>query len=96
MRSRYSAYVMRMSDYLLSSWHPRTRPETMAFDRTDTTRWLGLEIKRHHELSPDVATVEFVATWREGGHRAQSLHEVSRFQRVDGHWRYVNGEILPS
>ena len=96
MRSRYSAYVVRLSDYLLSSWHPKTRPESMAFDRSDTTRWISLEIKRHVETGPDAATVEFVARWREGGHRAQSLHEIGRFQRVNGRWLYVNGEILPS
>jgi SEC-C motif domain protein len=96
MRSRYSAYVMRLSDYLLDSWHPTTRPESMAFDRADTTRWLGLEVKGHAEIAADMASVEFVARWREGGHRAQRLHEISRFERVKGRWLYVNGEILSS
>ncbi len=96
MRSRYSAYVMRLSDYLLSSWHSKTRPEAMAFDKADTTRWISLEIKQHKEVSADLATVEFVAVWREGGHRAQRLHEISRFERQAGRWVYVNGEVLPS
>lgn len=95
MRSRYSAYVVRMGEYLLSTWHSKTRPQAMNFDRTDTTRWLSLEIKRCAEVSAEVATVEFVAIWREGGHRAQRLHEISRFQRSNGRWFYVNGEILP-
>jgi SEC-C motif domain protein len=96
MRSRYSAYVVRLGEYLLSTWHPKTRPQTMNFDRADTTRWLGLEIKHHVVTGPNSATVEFVAVWREGGHRAHRLHEVSQFVRVKDHWLYVNGEILAS
>jgi SEC-C motif domain protein len=96
MRSRYSAYVVRMGEYLLATWHPRTRPEAMNFDRTDTTRWMGLEVLGHTEVSPTSATVEFIARWREGGHRAQSLHEISTFERIDGRWLYVRGKILPT
>jgi len=40
----------------------------------------------------DAGTVEFVAvgTGAEGRFR---LHEVSRFRREDGIWRYVNGDV---
>ncbi len=95
MRSRYSAYVMRMGDYLLSSWHPKTRPPAMDFNPAITTRWLGLEIVRHAQTNADNAVVEYIARWREGGHRAQKLHEISKFQRVDGNWFYLSGDILP-
>lgn len=96
MRARYSAYVVRDAEYLLSTWHSKTRPAAMNFDRTDTTRWLGLEIKRHDVKNADSAVVEFVAIWREGGHRAQRLHEVSSFVRSNDRWCYVKGEILPN
>ncbi len=38
------------------------------------------------------ATVEFVARYKLNG-RAFKLHETSRFERVDGRWLYVDGEI---
>lgn len=94
MRARYTAYVMRMGEYLLASWHPKTRPEAMQFNPAITTRWLGLEILRH-QAKTDSAIVEYVARWREGGHRARKLHEISRFHRVGEHWMYVDGEIQP-
>jgi SEC-C motif domain protein len=44
MRSRYSAYVLRLRDYLSDTWHPSTRPSDMLrFDAND--KWLGLEIR---------------------------------------------------
>ena len=46
MRSRYSAYVLQLEHYLLATWHPDTRPTSLDL-ADDTTKWLGLEIKRH-------------------------------------------------
>ena len=91
MRSRYSAFVHQLGPYLLDTWHPSTRPARLhAFD--PALRWLGLTIKAVHELSPDHATVEFVARSKAAG-RAQRLHETSRFARLDGRWYYVDGVI---
>jgi SEC-C motif-containing protein len=92
MRSRYSAYVLGMEDYLLATWHPATRPATLAL-AADNTKWLGLEVKKHLAESADSATVEFVARFKIGG-RAHRLHEVSRFMREDGRWFYVDGEFV--
>ena len=91
MRSRYSAYALGLGDYLLATWHPRTRPA--ALDAQDAPpRWLGLEV-RHHALQDDAhATVEFVARARQAGGRAMRLHETSRFVREDGRWYYVDGD----
>jgi SEC-C motif domain protein len=46
MRSRYSAYVLKLSDYLLATWHPSTRPSELDLS-DDDSKWLGLEIKHH-------------------------------------------------
>jgi len=89
MRSRYSAYVLGLADYLLASWHPQTRPPRLALE---PLRWLGLQI-RHHDTTGDAATVEFVARYRAGGGKAQRLHERSRFRREDGRWYYLDGEF---
>lgn len=92
MRSRYSAYVLGLEDYLLATWHPSTRPATLDL-ATDNPKWIGLAIRKHVAESVDSATVEFVARYRIGG-RAHRLHEVSRFVREDGRWFYVDGEFV--
>ena len=92
MRSRYSAYVLKREDYLLATWHHSTRPANLDL-AGDTSRWLGLEIKRHTTQSEDHATVEFVARYKIAG-RAHRLHELSRFVREDGRWFYVDGDFL--
>lgn len=91
MRSRYSAFVLGQRDYLLATWHPRTRPASIEPDPPGL-QWLGLEVKAHRVLDQDHATVEFVARHKQRG-RAQRLHELSRFERVDGIWLYVDGQI---
>ena len=92
MRSRYSAYVLRLENYLLATWHHSTRPAALNLDQEIDTRWLGLEIKRHEQRENDTAIVEFVARYKIGG-RAHRLHETSRFVREDGRWYYVDGEF---
>ena len=93
MRSRYSAYVLGLRDYLLANWHPDTRPDTLTLDDTAGMRWLGLSVKRHADGGDDTAVVEFVARYKVGGAPAERLHEVSRFARIDGRWAYVDGEF---
>lgn len=94
MRSRYSAFVLDRLDYLLASWHPDTRPASIEPNEPGL-RWLGLEVKRHQRQDADHATVEFVARSKLGG-RAHRLHEVSRFERIDGRWYYRDGNLSPS
>ncbi|MEU5424672.1 YchJ family protein [Streptomyces olivoreticuli] len=89
MRSRYSAFAVRDAAYLLRSWHPDTRPESLDFDPEQ--RWTRLEILGttggtafHNE-----GTVEFRAHFTARG-RAGDQHENSRFARVNGEWVYVD------
>lgn len=90
MRSRYSAYVLRLGDYLRDTWHPSTRPAALDFDATQ--RWLGLRVLRHTVQDTDHATVAFIARWRLAGRPGQ-LAETSRFVREDGRWFYVDGDL---
>ena len=94
MRSRYSAFVLDRLDYLLASWHPDIRPASIEPNEPGL-RWLGLEVKRHQRQDADHATVEFVARSKLGG-RAHRLHEVSRFERIDGRWYYRDGNLSSS
>lgn len=91
MRSRYSAYVLGLEDYLLATWHASTRPAALHLEAEAPPKWLGLEVKAH-AASDDRATVEFLARCRVGG-RAVRLHEISRFTRENGCWFYVDGVI---
>ncbi|MFE7899884.1 YchJ family protein [Streptomyces sp. NPDC057424] len=88
MRSRYCAFVRGDAGYLLRTWHPRTRPARLELD--PGMRWIGLEILGTSEGSAfhSTGTVEFRAS-----HRGGSLHERSRFERVDGAWVYVDGDF---
>ena len=92
MRSRYSAYVLGLEDYLLATWHPATRPSVLDLDATPRAQWLGMTVKSHAPLDERHATVEFVARYKVNG-RAFRLHETSRFECMDGNWLYVDGEI---
>lgn len=92
MRSRYSAYVLKLQAYLLATWHPGTRPAALDL-AADDSKWLGLAVKKHLPGPAARATVEFVALYRIGG-RAAHLHEISRFVREDGRWFYVDGEFI--
>ncbi len=87
MRSRYSAHVFGLHAYLQDTWHPRTRPLSVA-PPPPGLRWLGLEVRRNTPIDDDHATVEFVARSKQGG-RAERLRELCRFERVNGRWLYV-------
>ena len=94
MRSRYSAFVLGLTDYLAATWHPTTRPRDLAAD--PGTRWLGLEVRRHTAIDANHAEVEFVARYRPstGAGPAARIHERSRFVREDRRWYYVDGDLL--
>lgn len=92
MRSRYSAYVLGLAPYLLSTWHPSSRPEALVLDETPAPHWLGLTLKRHQQQSDTTATVEFIARYRIQG-KAHRLHETSRFIFENNRWYYVDGDI---
>lgn len=93
MRSRYSAYVLRLGDYLLATWYGETSPGEIDFP---PTKWLGLEVK-HSACTGDVGVVEFIARYRDSTGRAGRLHEVSRFVREGAgdaaRWLYIDGQF---
>ena len=88
MRSRYSAFVLGRSNYLLATWHASTRPPHV--ERDASAKWLGLEVRSYRVLDASHAEVEFVARHRDAG-AAQRLRERSRFVREDGRWWYLDG-----
>lgn len=93
MRSRYSAYVYRLEAYLLNTWHSSTRPTSLNLTEGNQTKWLRLDVKRHIVKDESTATVEFVARFKVAG-KAERLHEVSDFIKIDGQWYYIDGHHL--
>ncbi|XOV88009.1 MAG: YchJ family protein [Pseudomonadota bacterium] len=91
MRSRYTAYVREDAEYLLYSWHPRTRPREVRFP--ENQKWLGLAIKRQEAggEQDEEGLVEFVARFKIAG-RGHRMHEISRFTRFEGRWVYLDAE----
>nr|MBV6629713.1 SEC-C domain-containing protein [Oceanococcus sp. HetDA_MAG_MS8] len=91
MRSRYTAYALALDDYVLRSWHPRTRPASI--EHEPGTRWLGLRVKSAQQSAADQATVRFEARYRVGGRPAVRMRETSRFVCEGEHWYYLDGDI---
>ncbi|MBB3190713.1 YchJ family protein [Halomonas cerina] len=87
MRSRYSAFVLDLTDYLLATWHASTRPAELAAN--GATDWKRLEVLESGEEG-ERGWVHFRATFREG-RRWAVLEESSRFVREGGGWFYLDG-----
>ncbi|NOQ76434.1 MAG: YchJ family protein [Methylococcaceae bacterium] len=97
MCSRYSAFVLKNTDYLIATLHPDKREaddETVLKQTMAQTQWLGLKIIAHHP-NGKTASVEFAAFFQ-GESELEQLHERSHFINENAHWFYVDGEILPA
>ena len=107
MRSRYTAFARlgeagpaearAMADYLAATWVPEHRPtaaELLPAAGEQAPRFTRLAVLEVQDGGPfqDDGTVEFVAVGA-GAEGRFRLHEVSRFRREDGIWRYVDGDV---
>jgi len=98
MRSRYTAYAKKNIGYLYSSLHPDHRKD---YDEKSTRQWA--ERSQWHSLeildtsgggeADTEGTVEFIATFTEGGARREH-HELARFQKDDDRWYFVDGSPI--
>jgi len=95
MRSRYSAYSLHLTDYIIKTTHPSNPDYTNQIEEwktsisqfTQNTQFLGLKISEF--IDGDlIAYVTFEAILDSG-----SLKEKSRFLKVKGQWLYENGEF---
>lgn len=91
MRSRYSAFAIGDTAYLLRTWHPSTRPDSLETD--DDLEWYSLSIISTSRGGPfdTEGTVEFVARHR-GLSGSGSQHELSSFVRENREWFYVGAQ----
>jgi SEC-C motif domain protein len=96
MRSRYSAYALGLSDYILRTTHPDNSDYTEnveqwsenILDFCHGTRFLGLKIGEFKD-GETVAYVTFEAIFDKG-----SLKEKSRFLKVEQKWLYERGDFF--
>ncbi|WP_375183140.1 YchJ family protein [Marinobacter sp.] len=88
MRSRYSAFVLGLPDYLRDTWHESARPADLSLD--SSPEWTALNILSSGE-NDDTGTVHFRAVYRLGQGWG-FLEEESRFAWEDGRWFYLRGD----
>lgn len=91
MRSRFTAFALGDSAYLLRTWHVRTRPTTLKLDPEQ--RWYRLDVDRTVQggIFDDQGIVAFRAYYRHTDGPGEQT-EVSRFIREDGAWFYLDTE----
>lgn len=92
MRSRYSAYVLNLIDYISDTWHPATRPY-LAHLTAQPVQWIKLTVnKAWQDLPANQAFVDFDAFYEING-QFQKMHEVSRFVFINERWFYIDGKV---
>ncbi|MEL4013343.1 YchJ family protein [Dryocola clanedunensis] len=94
MRSRYSAYVMQEAEYLVATWHPAARYDSLTTDISASfanTQWLGLTVfEEAAGKDPHEGYVSFIARFKDKEHES-AIIERSRFLKETGRWYYVDG-----
>jgi SEC-C motif-containing protein len=89
MRSRFTAHVVHDDEHLHRTHLPTMKEPFEPEGNPQRREWTRLVIQAHEEgPTPDSATVEFTAYWKEGD--AEHSHiEKAAFKRIDGAWIYT-------
>lgn len=97
MRARYSAYVKKELDYILTSLHPDSQSD---YDEKSTRAWA--ESAEWHKIEiletfgggeTDIeGQVEFVVSYSENGAEKEH-HELATFKKESGTWYFVSGKM---
>ncbi|MFN8346871.1 MAG: YchJ family protein [Spirosomataceae bacterium] len=99
MKSRYSAYCVAASDYLIATTHPSQRAH---FDKASIEQWAkesewkGLKIISTHKGSRDdtQGEVTFQAFYRDETKKSRVHYEHSLFVKEAEQWFYFSGKHL--
>lgn len=96
MRSRYAAFAVGDADYLLRTWHPRTRPGDLRLEPRHA--WVGLEVLdvTNGGEADEEGTVRYRARSRGVDGSPHELVETGRFARRARRWVYVHGDVDPA
>lgn len=87
MRSRFTAFVLKLENYLLSSWHASTRPTEL--DLSNLPDWTTLRILDSSSKG-NRGYVHFQAIYRLNSGWGY-LQEASDFVKENGCWYYLKG-----
>ncbi|MCK5073457.1 MAG: YchJ family protein [Bacteriovoracaceae bacterium] len=98
MRARYSAFAKGELDYIEKTHDP---DDSENFDVDNIrewalgSKWHGLEIVQTEKglEGDDEGIVEFKAHYESKGIK-NTHHEVSEFQRKDGQWYFIDGQVI--
>ncbi|NOH98207.1 YchJ family protein [Vibrio sp. 99-70-13A1] len=93
MRSRYSAHVLGLVDYVITTYHPNCNAEAQreGIAESINSDWAGLEVIVTAEGSHEnEGFVEFKAYFNDGAEQF-CMQERSRFVRDNGLWYYIDG-----
>ena len=101
MRSRYSAYALKLADYIIDTTHPenpgydtdRVDWEHRILEFCEKTDFLQLEVLDFKEEDNDTASVSFVAYLNQKGNDV-TFTEKSYFKKREGKWFYKEGRLL--
>lgn len=88
MRARYSAYALRLPEFIMDSWHPDTRPDSLTLEDLNGIKWLKLQVVFYKQSDEAHAEVKFVASYQSGKEKKTYLTEHSLFVREAGNWLY--------
>ncbi len=95
MRSRFSAFCLKDTAYLIDTLHAsqRTPDDYLTLQENfNGTQWLGLKV-----IEVNDNTVEFCAFYTcPPSKNIEQLHERSEFIQEDGNWYYKAGIHLPN
>lgn len=93
MRSRFTAYAMRKTDYLLNTWDVSKRPKEIDFSKEDVV-WTSLEIvsTKKGQVHDNKGLIEFKAYYKSDDEE-YVMKELSRFKKQAGQWVYLDGLV---
>ncbi|NVD06267.1 hypothetical protein FCU94_05000 [Vibrio sp. JPW-9-11-11] len=97
MRSRYSAHVKGLVDFVVATYHPSCEAEKQRSEIAESINsdWIGLEVLKCEDGShADEGFVTFRAYFSQEG-QEYCLEERSRFIKQDGLWYYIDGTFSP-
>ncbi|MGF1901495.1 YchJ family metal-binding protein [Aliivibrio sifiae] len=96
MRSRYSAHVKQLPQYIIDTYHASCHAEEFreGIEESIALDWRKLKVISFNlsKTNDNEGFVSFKATYSENGQLHQ-LKEHSRFLKENGKWYYVDGEI---
>ena len=95
MRSRYSAYVLGLIDYLVETTLPaqQTQLDRQAMEKwARDSNWLGLQVTREDPASGNSSRtqVTFTARWTDPDGSQHSHVECSDFCRLNERWYFID------